>query len=112
MKPASEVGKLIAGSGIYVCDQCIQACVDILDQAQADPGSIEQQLPSWQSLTDDEILQRIPRIAAVASQVDGGLRRWVTEAHRRGSSWADIGDALGMSRQSAWERFSGGGSDD
>jgi len=111
LKPADEVGKLISGPGIYICDQCVEACVDILDQAPADPGPSEQQLPSWRSMSDAEVLHRLPRIAAVASQVDGGLRRWVEEARRRGSSWADIGDALGMSRQSAWERFSGSGSD-
>ena len=37
---------------------------------------------------------------------ESGLQRWVGEARRRGSSWASIGESLGMSRQSAWERFS------
>lgn len=33
--------------------------------------------------------------------------QWVVdELRRREVSWADIGEALGMSRQSAWERFS------
>ena len=57
-------------------------------------------------MTDAELLSRLPRIASVSAQVEGSLQRWVGEARRRGSSWADIGEALGMSRQSAWERFS------
>lgn len=33
-------------------------------------------------------------------------RGWITgEARREGSSWAEIGQALGMNRQSAWEWF-------
>jgi hypothetical protein len=31
----------------------------------------------------------------------------VRRARALGATWARIGDALGMTRQSAWERFSG-----
>jgi hypothetical protein len=104
-KLAPEVDKLIAGPGIYICDQCVQKCVEIIEQAPPSSREQEAQLPSWQSMTDAEILERLPRIASVAMQVEGGLQRWVGEARRRGSSWANIGESLGMSRQSAWERF-------
>jgi hypothetical protein len=104
-KLAPEVDKLIAGPGIYICDQCVQKCVEIIEQAPSSRAEPEAQLPSWQSMTDAEILERLPRIASVAMQVEGGLQRWVGEARRRGSSWASIGESLGMSRQSAWERF-------
>jgi hypothetical protein len=112
LRQAPEVSKMIAGPGIYICDQCVRACVAILKQAPPSSGIAEAQLPSWHSMTDEEVLNRLPRIAAVASQVDGGLQRWVSEARRRGASWARIGAALEMSRQSAWERFSRGGSDE
>ncbi len=112
LKPAPEVAKMIAGPGIYICDQCVRACAEILDSAPAEVDVSEPQLPSWQSMPDEEVLRRLPRIASVASQVEGGLQRWVGEARRRGTSWAAIGEALGMSRQSAWERFSLGGSED
>jgi hypothetical protein len=112
LRQAPEVGKMIAGPGIYICDQCVGACVDILEQAPPSPAVAEPQLPSWHSMTDEEVLDRLPRIAAVASQVEGALQRWVAEARRRGASWAGIGAALDMSRQSAWERFSRGGSDE
>ena len=38
-------------------------------------------------------------------------REYVGEARRRGVSWAQIGDALGLSRQSAWEYFTRGASE-
>jgi hypothetical protein len=62
-------------------------------------------------MTDAALLSRLPRIASVATQVEGSLQRWIDEARRRGSSWAEIGESLGMSRQSAWERFSHTGSE-
>ena len=110
-KLAPDVDKLISGPGIYICDQCVRACVEILKHQRPAPEDGEAQLPSWHSMTDAEVLTRLPRIASVAAQVEGGLQRWVGEARRRGSSWASIGEALGMSRQSAWERFSRDGSE-
>jgi hypothetical protein len=53
------------------------------------------------------MLDHVPRIAAVADQVDANLRSWVAELRRRGVTWTRIGQALGITRQSAWERFSG-----
>jgi len=103
---APEVDKLIAGPGIYICDECVRKCVEILEQAAPSHDEGEAQLPSWHSMTDAEVVSRLPRIASVAMQVEGGLQRWVGEARRRGCSWASIGESLGMSRQSAWERFS------
>ncbi len=105
-KIAPEVEKMISGPGIYICDQCVHACIGILEHSSAEEG--DAQLPSWHSMTDAEVLTFLPRIASVAAQVEGGLQRWVGEARRRGTSWASIGEALGMSRQSAWERFSHG----
>jgi ATP-dependent Clp protease ATP-binding subunit ClpX len=36
---------------------------------------------------------------------DEGLRSLVDLLRRREVSWARIGDALGVTRQAAWERF-------
>lgn len=107
LRQADEIEKLIAGPGIYICNQCVQKCMEILDEPASPTADDEAaQIPSWGTMSDAELLSKLPRIASVAAQVEGSLQRWVGEARRRGSSWADIGDALGMSRQSAWERFS------
>src|SRR5713101_5545976 len=87
LKPGPEVDKLIAGPGIYICDECVGLCVGILESATAEHEATEPQLPSWQSMTDQEVLSKLPRIASVASQVEGGLQRWVGEARRRDASW-------------------------
>ena len=99
----TDVAKLIAGPGIYICDGCVNLCVDILAEAtHAEPPS----LPEWAAMSDDELLQRIPFIAASSANIEAGLRDRVHELRDRGVSWARIGAALGMTRQSAWERFS------
>lgn len=104
-KTAPEVDKLISGPGIYICNECVGLCVAILDSVVP---SIEPQLPELISMTDLELLDRLPRVAATASQVVTGLDGYVAELRRRGVTWARIGDALAMTRQSAWERFGAG----
>jgi hypothetical protein len=63
--------------------------------------------PIWESMADGEMLSHIPRVAAHIDQAEADLRSWVQELRRRGIAWSRIGEALGITRQSAWERFSG-----
>jgi hypothetical protein len=46
-------------------------------------------------------------IAALMNILESQLRKVVPILRRRGSSWTQIGAALGITKQSAWERFSG-----
>ena len=39
--------------------------------------------------------------------VERNLAAWVHRARALGATWSRIGESLGMTRQSAWERFSG-----
>lgn len=59
----------------------------------------------WDEMTDQELLMQLPRIAQARDDVDSHLKSWVDAARQRGASWQAIGDALHMTRQSAWERF-------
>jgi hypothetical protein len=102
-KAHTEVGKLVAGPGVYICDECVNLCVTVIAEST---GAEPPWLPEWAKLSDDELLQRIPFIAASAANIEAGLRDRVHELRDRGVSWARIGTALGMTRQSAWERFS------
>jgi hypothetical protein len=104
-KEEPEVEQMIAGPGVCICNECVAVCNDIF--ATGSRGSEELSIPHWQTMTDDEMLELLPRVASVATQVEDNLRVWVQRLRERGLSWARIGAALGMARQSAWERFSG-----
>jgi hypothetical protein len=104
-KPSTEVERLVAGPGVHICDECVGLAGDIIREYGDKPAA--PRLPTWGSLSDEQMLDHIPRVAAVASQVEGDLRSWVQELRRRQVTWTRIGAALGISRQSAWERFSG-----
>jgi len=103
-KDADSVGTLVAGAGVFICDECVDLCATIIATKQASGGS--PRLPAWEQVDDRALLAHLPRIEAVRDQVDDDLRAWVAEARRRELSWDKIGEALGMKRQSAWERFS------
>ncbi|HEX5291431.1 MAG TPA: ClpX C4-type zinc finger protein [Streptosporangiaceae bacterium] len=108
-KPSSAVAKVIAGPGVFICNECVQLCNDILkEEQQQTPSPPGTRLPAREeSMTDEEILDLLPRIAAVSAQTDASLQRLVTVLRGRGVTWARIGAALQITRQSAWERFSG-----
>lgn len=113
LKPSTEVAKLVAGHGVYICDECVALCGEIIQaeaQAQppaAAPGDPARVAPWEQEMTLDEILAALPRVAAAGQQAQRYLTHWVRQARSLGATWAQIGAALDMTRQSAWERFSG-----
>jgi len=107
-KPNSDVEKVIAGPGVYICNECVGLCNDILRAEEQEPSGPARELPAReQTMTDEEILDRLPRIAAVGAQTEASLQRLVSILRERKVTWARIGAALQITRQSAWERFSG-----
>jgi hypothetical protein len=101
LKPNTEVRRLVAGPGVFICDGCVALCAQLTDG----PPSPAPQLAAWEHAASvDEVLANLPRIAAAGAQVEQHLAGWVQRAR---ATWARIGEALGMTRQSAWERFSG-----
>lgn len=105
-KPSTAVSKLIAGPGVYICNECVGLCCDILQQeagAQSRP-----QLKPWEGEhTLEEVLAILPQVGAASAQLETAFGEWVRTARTLGATWARIGEALHMTRQSAWERFSG-----
>ena len=92
---------------MYICDDCVRLCDDVLAAHQGDGPAPAARVPEWSAMSDAQMLAHIPRIAATGAQVEAGLRSWVGELRDRGVTWARIGEALGTTRQSAWGRFAG-----
>lgn len=106
-KSQHEVEKVIAGPGVFICNECVGLCVEILAVEATGPTDAPA-VPNWADrLSDDDLLATLPKVAALSAQVDHQLADSVTHARSRGITWTRIGAALGMTRQSAWERFSG-----
>jgi len=129
LKPNTQVAKLVAGHGVYICNECVALCSEIIQAGlaaaapPADAGASASPPPAapaggpaggqprvapWeQEMSLEEILAALPRVAAAGQQAQEYLTHWVHKARSLGATWARIGAALDMTRQSAWERFSG-----
>jgi hypothetical protein len=81
--------------------------VDALDappDTAAEPVRVNLDLPTRpQKLTNP--LAELQGLAFMAQMIDKAKTDVVAECRRRGRSWAQIGDALGVTRQSAWTKY-------
>jgi hypothetical protein len=100
-KDKESVAKMVAGPGVYICNECIDLCAQILALETTPEVNPRHELP------DDELLASLARAQAAAPQIDAAMHDYVGILRARGVSWTRIGAALGVSKQSAWERFSG-----
>jgi len=89
---------------VYICDECVALAQQVID---AKPATVPQLAPWQQDIGLDAALENLPRIARAAALVEQSLAGWVGRCRELGATWARIGEALGMTRQSAWARFSG-----
>jgi ClpX C4-type zinc finger len=103
LKPDREVNRLLGGAGVYICNSCVKACAKIL------VGSSFKRVPDfdgWDSYTDAQLLASLAPSERTLDAVRRDLQAKVDTLRQRGASWESIGNALGTSRQAAWERFS------
>jgi len=98
-KSDQEVTRLIGGPGVHICDACVGVCNKVLD---ATPVAFA----GWQAMTDDQLLGALKVAEATVEATRAVLQAQIEELRRREISWDMIGQALGISRQAAWERFS------
>jgi ATP-dependent Clp protease ATP-binding subunit ClpX len=104
LKSQHEVAKLIAGPGfIFICDECVGLCDEILAgrTPKVDGGKFR-----IENIPTDRLLARLKPVEQTLQGMGNQLSTMVEELRGREVSWARIGEALGVSRQSAWERFS------
>ena len=105
-KAQTEVKTLVAGPGVFICDECVQLCLSIIvknaatQAPQGVPGSL---LPD--NAPTENLLKTLAGYNGAFARVDAGMQDIVDILREREVSWASIGQALAVSRQAAWKRF-------
>jgi hypothetical protein len=100
-KSQFEVRKLISGpASIFICDECVGLCNEIVADRP-----YPSRPPSPEKLPTERLLERLGAIEQTVQGKGNQLQTAVDILRSRRVSWAQIGTALGISRQSAWERF-------
>jgi hypothetical protein len=101
-KSQHDVKALVAGPGrIFICDGCVDLCNRYIAGATPDLSGF----PPMEKWPTEQLLAQL---APTNATVDGRreyLQSMVDMLRTRKVSWAAIGAQLGISRQSAWERF-------
>jgi ATP-dependent protease Clp ATPase subunit len=98
-KSDKEVTRLIAGPSVHICDACVGICNKVLEAAPVVSAG-------WQAMTNDQLLGALKVAEATVDATRAVLQAQIEELRQREISWETIGQALGISRQAAWERFS------
>ena len=101
-KSEDEIAKLAAGpAGLHICDECVDACRLIMSGSDLPPAEFDPK--NWPT---DRLLGALRALDTTAESYREHLARAVDTLRHRNVSWAKIAEPLGISRQSAWERFS------
>jgi hypothetical protein len=103
-QPRGTTSRLVAGPGVAICSKCVERAASVLAESNHVVEDSKMVAP-WEAMTDEQLLSHLPEVAAVAGHIETALSSWVHVARERSISWAKIGGSLGMTRQSAWERF-------
>ena len=107
-KTQHDVQKLIAGPTVFICNECVAECNRVfavpLDAPK--PKSEVHSLQDLESLSNERLIRWLKIEAAAYEYTGTGLQSTVDILRKREVSWAAIGEALGISRQAAWDRFS------
>jgi hypothetical protein len=102
-KSQHQVKMLISGpAGIFICGECVDLCNECIAGRFPD----QSKFPTDKDLPTERLLERLQPIEDSLQGKGNQLQRVVEILRSREVSWAQIGAGLGISRQSAWERFS------
>lgn len=106
-KSQHDVKKLIAGPAIFICDECVAICAKIVAETpDPDPNAPSPKFASIESFPTERILALLKRQEISCEATREQLQLSIDVLREREVSWAVIGEALGITRQAAWERFS------
>ena len=104
-KAQTEVKTLVAGPGVFICDECVELCRQVVQKKRK---LATREVPN--SLLPDEaptetLLNTLAGYNGAFERVDAAMQDVADILREREVSWATIGQALAVSRQAAWKRF-------
>ncbi len=103
-KAQTEVKTLVAGLGVFICDECVHLCRPIIAKKNK---PTTQEVPSLlpDNAPTEALLQTLAGYNGAFERIGAAMQDVADILRERGVSWATIGQALAVSRQAAWKRF-------
>jgi len=105
-KPSTAVRRLVAGPGVYICDECIDLSATIVaEAANVTPEESARRLARYRERSTEDILAMLPALVRSAARVESELASWVSRLRERGTDWPAIATAAGVTVDDARQRF-------
>lgn len=101
-KSNTEVLKIIGGPGVYICNECVALCNDIISQVLEKPDVA----PRQSHPAPDRMLEWLPSMVKTLRSVEADIASKVAVLREQGVSWGRIAQALGIDESDAVERYS------
>ncbi len=103
-KPQTEVKKIIAGPGVYICNVCVELCDDIIAQVEQQPDAAPR---TSSGPAPERVLQSLPSRANTLRSLEADIAGKVGFLRRQGIGWDRIAGALGMDEPEAVAKYAG-----
>ena len=103
-KAQTEVKTLVAGPGVFICDECVHLCRPIIKKKNK---PTTQEVPSLlpDNAATEALLKALAAYNGAFERIGAAMQDIADILREREVSWATIGEALAVSRQAAWKRF-------
>lgn len=97
-KSQKQVKKLIAGPEVFICDECVTLCNDIISEEGVEAPPTEEELgAAWAAMLKNR--------AQAAATAESALEKLVRQARAKGLEWSTIANFVGGTPEEAEERF-------
>jgi hypothetical protein len=103
-KAQTEVKTLVAGPGVFICDECVQLCRPIIQKKHKPTTQVLHSLLPDNAPTE-ALLKTLAGYNGAFERIGAAMQDIADILREREVSWATIGRALAVSRQAAWKRF-------
>ncbi len=105
-KPNTAVERLVAGPGVYICNECVGLCAEIVAETpRSTPEESAQRRSQYRSPSTEYILKVLPDLVRTADRIESELTRWIGLLRERGTDWRTIAGAAGVSIDATRQRF-------
>ena len=81
-KPNTDVERLVAGPAVYVCNECVDLCCQVIAATPEGPVTGARMMPWDHAQTSEAALAHLPNVARAQAQVEEALLGWVLRARR------------------------------
>jgi hypothetical protein len=104
-KNDEQVKKLIAGPGVYICDECIGLCNAILDEEVTGGTPNGSPAPSLDDAPVETLVMIFGAMGRTARSMEDRLAEWARKLTARGVPMSTLASELGITETDAAQRF-------